>query len=45
MKIDLLEYLKQYLRTFAQHPFYSVFVQHHNQSEKEVLKEIGITNA
>lgn len=45
MKIDLLEYLKQYLTNLSQHPFYSVFVQHHNQSEKEVLQEIGITNA
>ncbi len=44
MKIDLLEFLTNYLRTLSQHPCYSLFVEHHNQLEKEVLKEVGITN-
>lgn len=45
MKIDLLGYLSQYLKTLSQHPFFPHFVEHHNQLEKEVLKEIGINNA
>lgn len=42
MKIDLLEYLTQYLQTFSQHHSYNFFKQHHNDIEKDVLKDIGI---
>ena len=42
MKIDLLEFLTNYLRTLSQHPSYKLFKEHHNQLEVEVLKEIGI---
>ncbi len=41
----LKEYITQYLRNLSQHPCYSVFSEHHNQLEKEVLKEIGVENA
>ena len=42
MKIDLLEFLTNYLKTLSQHPCYTLFNEHHNDLEKEVLKEIGI---
>ena len=41
-KIDLLEYLTQYLQTFSQQPCYAFFKEHHNEIEKDVLKQIGI---
>ena len=42
MKIDLLEFLTNYLKTLSQHPCYKLFDAHHNELEREVLKEIGI---
>ena len=42
MKIDLLEFLTNYLKTLSQHPCYKLFNDHHNELEKQVLKEIGI---
>jgi hypothetical protein len=42
MKIDLLEYLTQYLQSFSQQSCYSFFKEHHNDIEKDVLKQIGI---
>jgi importin-9 len=42
MKIDLLEFLTNYLKTLSQHPCYKLFDAHHNDLEREVLKEIGI---
>jgi hypothetical protein len=44
-KIDLLEFLNNYLKTLSQHPFYKLFAEHHNNLEKDVLKTVGITNA
>ena len=38
------EFLKNYLLKLSQHPSYTLFSEHHNILEKEVLKEIGITN-
>ncbi len=42
MKIDLLEYLTQYLQTFSQQHCYTFFKEHHNDIEKDVLKQISI---
>ncbi len=42
MKIDLLEYLTQYLQTFSQQRCYTFFKEHHNDIEKDVLKQISI---
>jgi hypothetical protein len=45
MKIDLLDFLTNYLKTLSQHPCYKLFEAHHNDLEREVLKEIGIVLA
>ncbi|RNA14456.1 importin-9 [Brachionus plicatilis] len=44
MKIDLLEFLSNFLKTLSQHPCYKLFSEHHNAIERDFLKEIGVTN-
>ena len=35
-------YLTEYLQSFSQLPCYAMFTSHHNDAEKQVLKQIGI---
>uniref|UniRef100_A0A6A7FW59 Importin-9-like n=3 Tax=Hirondellea gigas TaxID=1518452 RepID=A0A6A7FW59_9CRUS len=42
-KVELQPYLTNFIRTFAQHPAYSIFVPHLNPHEKEVLTSIGVS--
>ncbi|KAK3101186.1 hypothetical protein FSP39_001615 [Pinctada imbricata] len=41
-QIDLQAYLTQFLQSFSQQPCYSMFVTHHNESERQVLRTINI---
>jgi len=40
--VDLQVYLTDFLQSLSQLPCYSVFAQHHTDSERRVLSTIGI---
>lgn len=41
-QMNLAEYLEQFLKNFATHQNFQVFVQHLNSSEKKVLNNLNI---
>lgn len=43
--VELQPYLTNFIRTFAQHPAYAVFIPHLNPHEKEVLTSIGVRHS
>jgi hypothetical protein len=42
MQVDLLDYLKERLRLFATHTWFSIFQQHLNVIERGALQKIGV---
>lgn len=41
-QIDLQAYLTEFLQSLSRHQCYSMFSQHHNDNERQVLRTIGI---
>ena len=41
-RLDIQQYLTEFLQSFSQQPYFHAFIQHLNPQEKQVLGEIGV---